>query len=194
MCFIVLFISLFIMLTEFRLFGRLSGLYGGGALIAEVLLSGWFGVKVLEASKRRSAQLTQLLQSGQLDSKDQMGLQLLIPIVYTFCGLMLILPGVLTDGLALFMLIPWVTRVVARSLVSRVPRGGTTPFGGKWGTGGVSFGGGPFGSGSTEGEYRDTPDYGAQDDRSPSDHIVINVTGREIEDDEGQEGQEEDRG
>ena len=102
---------------------------------------------------------------------------------------MLILPGVLTDGLALFMLIPWVTRAVARSLVNRVPRGGSTLFGGQWGSGGVKFGGGPFGSRPAESEYGDGPDYGAQGygaqgDRSAPDHVVINVTGREVEDGE----------
>lgn len=105
-------------LVELFLLLELSDVVGGWTTVLLVLVSGILGAVVARAEGVRVlAQWRQTLATGSMPSDGVMSGMLLL----LGCAL-LITPGVLTDALALALLLPWSRRWIAQRLTERVER------------------------------------------------------------------------
>lgn len=112
-------------LVEIALFVAIGGQIGVWATLAWVLLSGVLGVLVMRLTAARSAMK---LRQG-LSALRQPGAELAGGAFGMLAGVLLILPGFLTDALGLLLLLPPVQHVLARALLARavvVARGAGT--------------------------------------------------------------------
>lgn len=99
-------------LAEIALFVMIGGQIGLWLTLAWVLLSGLIGVLVLRIFlARQAAGLRNIRDPSRLAATGAMGM---------LAGVLLILPGFLTDALGLLMLLPPVRALVANSIASRI--------------------------------------------------------------------------
>lgn len=99
-------------LAEIALFVVIGGKIGLWATLAWVLLSAVLGVALLRwALVRQAVALRDMRNPAQMLSGGAMGLA---------AGLLLILPGFLTDALGLLLLLPPVQALLARALAARL--------------------------------------------------------------------------
>src|SRR5690606_8852424 len=102
-------------LTEIALFVLIGGQIGLWPTLIWVVLSGFLGVMVLRMTALRQSVA---LRSGLQGLRDPAALAA-GGLMSMLAGLLLILPGFLTDGLGLLLLLPPVQRLVTASLMSR---------------------------------------------------------------------------
>lgn len=103
-------------LAEIALFVVIGGQIGLWATLAWVLLSGVLGVLVLRVAALRQAVA---LRDGLRGLRDPARLAA-GGLMSVLAGVLLILPGFLTDALGLVLLLPPVQALVARALAARV--------------------------------------------------------------------------
>ncbi len=103
-------------LVEIALFVVIGGQIGLWATLAWVLLSGVLGVLVLRLAALRQAVA---LRDGLRGLRDPARLAA-GGLMSVLAGVLLILPGFLTDALGLVLLLPPVQALVARALAARV--------------------------------------------------------------------------
>lgn len=102
-------------LVEIGLFVAIGGQIGVWATLAWVILSGMLGVLVLRLTAARSA----LRLRDGLQALRAPGAELAGGLFGLIAGVLLILPGFLTDAIGLLLLIPPLQRALARGLLAR---------------------------------------------------------------------------
>jgi UPF0716 protein FxsA len=102
-------------LVEIGLFVAIGGLIGVWATLVWVVLSGVLGVLVLRLTAARGALK---LREG-LSTLRQPGAELASGAFGMLAGVLLILPGFLTDALGLLLLVPPLQSLLARVVVAR---------------------------------------------------------------------------
>lgn len=97
---------------------RLADAIGGWPTFLLVLASGVLGALIARAEGLRVlAQTRQAIASGTLPSQN-----VLNDVLVFVAAALLIIPGVITDLIAIALLIPWTRRIIAASAVARVGR------------------------------------------------------------------------
>jgi UPF0716 protein FxsA len=108
-------IFLVLPLVEIALFIVIGGRLGLWPTLALIVLGGIVGILVLRANRARAAQVMQRGLQGISG-----GTFLAQGAFQVVAGMLLILPGFLTDALGLLLLVPPVQRLILRRLRSRV--------------------------------------------------------------------------
>ncbi len=148
MCLIVLLGGVFVVTLEMRLLGVLTkalGPYGSSWVLGLILVSFWVGSRLLARARdpRYAAQWSEWAMSGNPRARPQ---DALVPAAQALGGLLLMVPGPLTDLLGLALQSPLVARLAAGRLMGSaagVVLGGAAR-GGFGGLGGFEgFGGAP---------------------------------------------------
>jgi len=145
MCLVVVLGSIFTLFHDFRLLGLISARFGGGAMMALILFTGWLGLRVMRENQRPEQMMrwaSGAMSGGQPQPEDA-----LIPLVAVFGGLLMLIPGPITDLIGFSLLSPTFARPLARRVMSSRGAGGAGPFAGMGGAGpfGGMGGAGPFG-------------------------------------------------
>ena len=97
---------------------RLADAIGGWQTFLLVLASGLLGALIARAEGLRVlAQARQAFSTGTMPSQN-----VLNDVLVFVAAALLIVPGVITDVIALVLLIPWSRRLVAASVIARVGR------------------------------------------------------------------------
>ena len=190
-----LLISLFLILAiyaEYKLLAALAGALSIGQVWILVIVTALIGLHLLREQRDINAKIQMKMMRGELGDPSE----LMLPITTLLSGLLLLVPGVITDVLGLALLYPPLSKVLLKqafkgglnAFMANAQRGsgmGGTPFGGgSFGGGpfgGGSFGGGPFGGGPFGGGPfggsqgpQGTPDlsalFGGQVDPTPQAH------------------------
>jgi UPF0716 protein FxsA len=103
---------------ELMLLIRLGRSIGGGPTLLILFASGALGLLIARrAGLRVLAQTRQALATGSTPSAG-----VLNGVLVLFAGGLLMLPGVISDGLGLLLLLPWTRRVIAARVVASVER------------------------------------------------------------------------
>ena len=104
--------------AELLLLVRLADAIGGFRTFLLVVASGVIGAQIARmAGWQVIAQSQKALATGSIPSESVLNGALLM-----LAGVLLITPGVITDGLALVLLIPWSRRFIGKRLVARIER------------------------------------------------------------------------
>lgn len=114
----LLFAVLLLILVEISLFVTVGGAIGLGWTLAIILASGVLGGLVLRAQGQKTLGRMMATVSGPREALAEAGDGLLVAVA----GILLILPGFLTDALGLILLVPWVRRAILRRLAAQVRR------------------------------------------------------------------------
>ena len=134
MCLIVALLTVFTFINDVRILGVISGRYGGGAMMALILFTGWYGLRVMRHNQNPEEVMrwASLSLSGDARARPE---DALIPLVRVFAGFLMLIPGPITDLLGLALLSPILARPLARTLMSKGAGqiGGSNPFGGMGG-------------------------------------------------------------
>ena len=140
MCLIVLLGGVFVVTLEMRLLGVLTkalGPYGSSWVLGLILVSFWVGSRLLARARdpRYAAQWSEWAMSGNPRARPQ---DALVPAAQALGGLLLMVPGPLTDLLGLALQSPLIARLAAGRLMGSAagvvlggaPRGGFGGLGG----------------------------------------------------------------
>lgn len=104
--------------AELFLLVRMADAIGGFRTFMLVVASGLIGAQVARmAGWQVIAQSQKALATGTIPSETVLNGALLM-----LAGVLLITPGVITDGLAVVLLVPWSRRFIGKRVVSRVER------------------------------------------------------------------------
>src|ERR1700712_189560 len=97
---------------------RLADAIGGWPTFLLVLASGVLGALIARAEGLRVlAQTRQAFATGTMPSQN-----VLNDVLVFVAAALLIVPGVITDVFALLLLVPWIRRLIAASVIARVGR------------------------------------------------------------------------
>jgi UPF0716 protein FxsA len=156
MCLIVSLLLIFAVYAEYKLLSILTSALSLGQVWVLVLVTALIGLHLLREQRDLNAKMQMKMMRGELNDPSE----LMLPITSLFSGLLLMIPGVLTDILGLALLYPPLAKILMRQAF----KGGLNAFMANAqrgsGMGGGPFGGagGPFGgAGSSQG----SPDLSA---------------------------------
>jgi UPF0716 family protein affecting phage T7 exclusion len=150
MCLIVSLLLIFAVYAEYKLLSILTSALSLGQVWVLVLVTALIGLHLLREQRDLNAKMQMKMMRGELNDPSE----LMLPITSLFSGLLLMIPGVLTDILGLALLYPPLAKILMRqafkgglnAFMANAQRGsgmGGGPFGGAGGPFGGA--GGPFG-------------------------------------------------
>lgn len=104
--------------AELLVLVRLADAIGGWRVFLLLVASGLIGAQIARiAGLHVIAQSQKALATGTLPSESVLNGALLL-----LAAVLMITPGVITDGLAILLLIPWSRRLIGKSVVARIAR------------------------------------------------------------------------
>ncbi|MGL5763723.1 FxsA family protein [Plesiomonas shigelloides] len=160
-----LLLLLFLPFIEITIFIQVADQIGGWTTLALALLASMVGVSLIRSKGVKTLMLIQQkLAQGEMPAQEVVQAGMLV-----IAGILLIIPGFLTDFVALILLLPWVQKALAHWVLPRMQIIGT----GSAGFG--SFGGEDNRSGhrTFDGEFerKDPPTHqGDNSQQRPDDH------------------------
>lgn len=99
-------------IIELWLLFKLAAAIGATATVAEVLLSGVLGVALMRLQSPR----TLMRGRERLDAGELPAQELFEAMILALSGVLLLVPGVISDGVGIWGLLPWTRRWLARRL------------------------------------------------------------------------------
>ncbi|MGL5604999.1 MAG: FxsA family protein, partial [Plesiomonas sp.] len=111
-----LFLFLFLPFIEITLFIQVADQIGGWTTLALALLASVLGVSLIRSKGVQTLRHVQRkLAQGEMPAQE-----LLQGCLLVIAGILLIIPGFLTDFVALILLLPWVQKGIGLLLLSRI--------------------------------------------------------------------------
>lgn len=111
---ILLLLLIFVPAVEIYLFIEIGGAIGAGWTFVLILLTGFWGLSAM-----RSQGLSVLAEAQKAQARGQVPVAALAHgVLILFGGLMLVVPGFLTDTLGLILMLPWGRLLIIESVLS----------------------------------------------------------------------------